>query len=368
MDKVKFYALVCRNMKAVTRHVKTIAKEDLVIVINSLDEDFVSDASTYCAKNEIEYYITASDGTPSKGKNSVLDLFADSENDYMVLVDGDDFITPHGYWTYKELAKSPKAPDVVALEYQFGIYKENGYHWSVGDLETCASRSPTIGVSDTQDADKVHGWGNRCFYQEYQWWQDAISGKLITEIEGDEFSAKLADVHQRWAAHCYKYISNWESHLRLVWFSKEAIRNNRFDLDFTVGEDTLFYLKLKKQALVGDFVMRHMFEQYPTYVYDTRVEGIVQQERHALEDPEDETSLVYDLGWYNWLHALVVEYDKYEEQGIMDETGMPLLKVKTHDNEHDGVDDDTYHIVWPEGYRPDTRGLVGYIPNKRIYL
>jgi ribosomal protein L7Ae-like RNA K-turn-binding protein len=78
MDKVKFYALVCRNMKAVTRHVKTIAKEDLVIVINSLDEDFVSDASTYCAKNEIEYYITASDGTPSKGKNSVLDLFAES--------------------------------------------------------------------------------------------------------------------------------------------------------------------------------------------------------------------------------------------------------------------------------------------------
>lgn len=368
MGKVKFYALVCRNMKAVTRHVKTIAKEDLVIVINSLDEGFVSDASTYCANTGIEYYITESDGGPSKGKNSVFDLFEASDNDYMVLVDGDDFITPHGYWTYKELAKSDVAPDVLALEYQYGIYKESGYHWSVGELTNDAARSPTIGVRDPNDADKVHGYGNRCFYQGYQWWQDTTSGNHVRKIEGDEFSTKLADVHQRWAIHCYKYISNWESHLRLVWFSKNATENNRFNLEFTVGEDTLMYLDLKKKALRGDFVMRQLFEQYPTYVYDTRVAGIVIQERNALGDPEDEETLIPDYGWYLWLKKLADEYDKYEEQGIMDEARIPLLKVKTHLPEYAGVADEDFHIVWPEDYRPDTMGLVSYLPNKKVYL
>ena len=43
----------------------------------------------------IEHYVTESDGTPATGKNSVLRLFLESDNEYMVQVDGDDMITPY---------------------------------------------------------------------------------------------------------------------------------------------------------------------------------------------------------------------------------------------------------------------------------
>ena len=37
---VKFYALCCRNTEALKRHIETIPKEDLIVIINTLDSDF----------------------------------------------------------------------------------------------------------------------------------------------------------------------------------------------------------------------------------------------------------------------------------------------------------------------------------------
>lgn len=369
MGKLKFYALVCRNLKSVMRHNRTIATEDLVIVINTEDTEFQEAAEQYCVDAGIEHYITVSDGGPSKGKNSVLELFEASDNDYMVLVDGDDYITPHGYWTYKELAKNDYPPDVLALEYQYGIYRESGYHPAVSLLSDVA-RCPTLGVADTDDPDKIHGFGTRVFFQDKPWWEHAVAGTLLPHVKGDTYSNRMSDVHQRWATHCYKYISNWESHLRLVWFSKKATTGNRFDTNFRVGEDTLFYLTLKKQALDGKFIMRHLFDRYPTYVYDTRINGIVQEERDAYGEPgtEDEETLIVDYGWYKWLKTLVEEYDKYEEQGIMSEQELPRITVKTHGAWHAGEEPSKYDIEWPEDYHPDTGGLVNYPSTTKVYF
>ena len=41
---VKFYALCCRNTEALKRHIETIPKEDLIVIINTLDSDFETDA------------------------------------------------------------------------------------------------------------------------------------------------------------------------------------------------------------------------------------------------------------------------------------------------------------------------------------
>lgn len=368
MSKVKFYALVCRNMKAVVRHERTIPKEDLAIVINSTNPEFVEEAKEYCETSGIEYYITESNDGPSMGKNSVLDIFEASDNDYMVLVDGDDFLTPHGYWTYKELAKTPNAPDVVALEYQYGIYREDGYHWSVGGLTDAGERSATLGVSDVNNPDKVHGFGTRVFFNHKAWWDNALKGNIITHIEGDEHSKAFSDIHQRWANHCYKYISNWESHLRLVFFSKKAVQGNRYDLNFHIGEDTLFYLQLKKQSIDGNIVMKHLFDRYATYVYDTRIGGLVFQEKDAYGLPG-----THDYGWFLWLKKLVEEYDKYEEAGIMSEETPERLSVKTYEwkdpewyeGKYENVE---YDIEWPEDYRPDTMGLVNYPSTSKVYF
>ena len=54
-----------------------------------------------CVSEGIEHYVTESDGTPATGKNSVLRLFLESDNEYMVHVDGDDMITPYGRNLYR---------------------------------------------------------------------------------------------------------------------------------------------------------------------------------------------------------------------------------------------------------------------------
>lgn len=361
MFKVKFYALMCRNLNALKRHQRTIPKEDLVIVINTLDKWFEEEAIKYCMEEGIEWYCTDSNGTPSRGKNSVLDLFEASDNDYMVLIDGDDFITPHGYWTYKQLAKHPFPPDVVSLRYQFGIQRETGYNHAIAYLRDPKDRSALLGVKDPQNSDAIHGAGTRCFLQDYQWWTLARKGQLITTNIADEHSIAFCDVHTRWANLCYNYIDNWETHLRLVWFSKKAIEGNRFDPNFMIGEDTLFYLVLKDQALKGKFVMKQLFDLFATYVYDTRVGGVVWDERDKYGDPGTQ-----DYGWYLWLKKLVEEYERYEELGIMSRARLPELAIKTHEVEdivvHNEEFADEYYwdIVWPEGYRPDTLGLINY--------
>lgn len=368
MSKVKFYALVCRNMNAVRRHERFIPKEDLVIVINSLNQDFNAEAKAYCEAAGIEHYVTVSNGGPSMGKNSVLDLFEASDNDYMVLIDGDDFITPHGYWTYKKLAENPQAPDCVALTYQYGIYRENGYDAWVAGLGNDTEVSPLLGVKDRMNSDAIHGSGKRVFLEHPNWWKEAMAGKIVVPIEGDEHSEALADVYKRWATLCFKYISNWESHLRLVWFSKKAVAGNRFDLNFRIGEDTLLYLVLKKQALDGKFVMKHLFDRYPTYVYDTRIGGIVWNEKDSYG--QEGTA---DYGWYLWLKKLVEEYERYEQLGIMSEKSLPEVTVKTHYVYLMPEDPEWYEgkvyswdIEWPEGYVPDTCNLVNFPGSKRV--
>ena len=120
MAKLKYYALCCRNLYGTKRHLDYIPKEDLVIVLNSwlgmggkeseINAQYLADAEAWCVDEGIEYYVTSSDGTPSTGKNSVLSLFRASDNDYMVLVDGDDYITKHGVWLYDTIAQSESPP------------------------------------------------------------------------------------------------------------------------------------------------------------------------------------------------------------------------------------------------------------------
>ena len=84
MTKLKYYALCSRNLYLTKRHLAKIPKEDLVIVLNSLNEQYLSEAESWCIENSVEYYITKSDGTPATGKNSVFDLFLKSDNDYLL--------------------------------------------------------------------------------------------------------------------------------------------------------------------------------------------------------------------------------------------------------------------------------------------
>lgn len=318
-------------MPATKRHARYIPKEDLIIVINSDNSAYVEEASTWCFEEDIEYYVTTSDGTASTGKNKFLDIFKESDHDYAVLIDGDDFITPHGVWTYKQIAQMSNPPDAIALVNQFGIFKERGYsHFLTHDP---THSNPYFGVQDILDPDTILGVGTRCFRMTYHWWQTALAGTNIPKTTKTEVA--LSAVHHRWANHVYRYIDNWETHLRLTWFSKAAANLSYFDTDLVVGEDTYKYLELKDAHVNGTLSLVHYDDRYPTYAYDTRIDGVVQ---HALTTAES-----YTVGWLNWLSALTDKYDELESEGRMHEVSIPMLEVP-----------------WPEGYRPDTLGLVNY--------
>ena len=64
-----------------------------IVVINTTDNDFASLASSISTEYEFPFHISESNGTPGLGKNSVLDYFQESDHDYLVLIDGDDYLT-----------------------------------------------------------------------------------------------------------------------------------------------------------------------------------------------------------------------------------------------------------------------------------
>ena len=332
MSGVKFYALCCKSIPATKRHARYIPKEDLIIVINSDNSTYVEEASTWCFEEDIEYYVTTSDGSASTGKNKFLDLFRESDHDYAVLIDGDDFLTPHGVWTYKQIAQMSNPPDAIALVNQFGIFKERGYSHFLTHEATHSN--PYFGVKNILDPDTILGVGKRCFRMTPSWWETALAGTNIPKTTETEVA--LNAVHHRWANHVYRYIDTWETHLRLTWFSKAAANLSYFDTDLVVGEDTYKYLEFKDAHVNGTLSLVHYDDRYPTYVYDTRIDGVVQ---HALNSGGDDGT----VGWLAWLSALTDKYDELESAGRMHETSVPMLEVP-----------------WPEGYRPDTVGLVNY--------
>jgi len=320
-------------MPATKRHLARIPKDDLVIVLNSQNAEYITEATNWCISEGVEHYVTESDGTPSTGKNSVFDIFTASDNDYMVLVDGDDFITPHGLYVYDKIAQSESPPDAVALEYQFGLVPNESYSIMLRHSQTQPG-SARRDAADVFNQDHIHGWGLRIFHKPHDWWEHALAGTSVEHW--DTFTENCSAMHQRLMTLEHKYINGWESHLRITFYSKSAAAF-RFDPELIVGEDTMQYFVLKNAMVEGNIDMRILNEIYPTYVYDQRIEGIVR-----LANEVDD-----GRGWLNWMTKLVAEFEEYETEGKMHLVDIPYVDLPN----------------FPDDYRPDTLGLVNY-PHK----
>ena len=337
---LRFYVLSCRNMYALKRHFKVMPIDQTTFVINTLDKEFENEAVAYCQSQGAEVLVTGSNGTASVGKNSVIDIFEQSSYDHFVLIDGDDYLTPHGVWTYNYIAEMDDAPDVLALEYQYGLWRESGYGFNLISQMTDGYliNNPYLGCTDPMNVEKIMPYGARVFLQKKRWWHSALAGNLVRTIAGDDFSNRLNLAHKKWVNLAYKYIGEWETHHRIVLCSRKAIDGFRYDPEFAVGEDTLLYLRYKDAYVRGDLKLKHYFDRYPTYVYDTRVNGVVVENKNKDH--------VIDLGWCEWLEQLSGKFEEMESEGLMHEaTSVPI------------INDD---IEWPSGYTPDTLGLANY--------
>jgi len=248
---VKFYILVHRKLEYLKNHAATIPFKDQVVVINSLNNDFVDQASAYCQENSIEYYVTESDGTPATGKNSVMKLFLESDNEYMVQVDGDDEITPYGYDLYKSISRSKNPPDIVCLKNQL-TRKIRRYFFDKDNDEL-----------KVQQTWKVTAWvrprkidDNESFKQHLE---HMLQNKKNLTKEQKQKHVEWATERSIFETFCWDFgngdSEQRETFTRMVFYSRKAAELIRFDNTLTIGEDLVEFLRLKCLCKKGNLTM-----------------------------------------------------------------------------------------------------------------
>lgn len=218
----------------------------------------------------IEHYITESDGTPATGKNSVLQLFLESDNEYMVHIDGDDMITPYGRNLYRSAAYTD-SPDVICLHYQIGIGK---YHPKVLDLFRKQVDSNTVPekfmfIPKTFMPSHPHVLDIRSPVGKYlpEASEEDVKFFLKYRPDIDEETAWSWTNNKKTLEEFYiDYNDRRNSLNRLVFFSRKAAEHMWYDPTLIVGEDLVQYYKLKKLAYNEKIDMR-VRKENPKYSY-----------------------------------------------------------------------------------------------------
>jgi hypothetical protein len=288
---MQFYILTSTDYDALVRHFNPVYSniqfEDAVVIINTLDTEYSDRAEDFCKENEIEYYITESNGTPAKGKNSLLDIFMKSNNDYCVMIDGDDFLTPHGVWMYKNLETLKDVPDAVCLINQKSFRRVGGTLYSLQPF--------TVNYAKLLNSNYY-----KMFRTEYNL--------------SEEKSKYFESLHYKFYRQHQKYSQDSEVHCRVTWMSKKAAEF-KFNESIVVGEDTLQMFELKNQAVLGNLDVRTTDETPATYVYDERTAGTVMKVSKFGSD-------------YEWMDEYLNELEKMEKENKLHENvSLPELKV-----------------------------------------
>lgn len=315
MGKLKFYVLTNKNLHALKRHADPawsgIPKDQLFVIINTTNLIYSAKASDYLLEQGIDFTVTKSDGTASTGKNSFLDIFLESDNDYAVLIDGDDWLTQHGVYVYQRIAALEETPDVVCLKNQFSLWPKDPVYDKESDPNTVPCR------------------GTRFFTQDD--WHNALTGKHVKVMRDHAIKNKLFKskaqafkmypkrmerLYANWSHFNYHYIDGVETHSRVVFMSKKAA-HYRFDGEHKVGEDTIQYFELKDAYMRGELEMATIDETIPTYIYDQRITGVA----------VDSTWENDGKGFMDWLEPLVDKYTLMEEEGMMHSEDLPELEI-----------------------------------------
>ena len=256
-----FYVLTSHNLYCLKRHIEVsqIPLDQLTVVINTLDDNFRAAAETYCISEGISYEITLSDGSPSTGKNSVLELFLETDQTHAVLIDGDDYLLPHAIQWYNDRAAESPTVDAIALYNQHVIVPCD---WDPDHKHMDPAVLPKNFVKYlTLDN------GN---------WEYLTQGRHM-----DKFKAQIDHsfaLRKQNVARAYQRIKAGtdrnECFLRVPFFSRKAAQTHFKDL--YVGEDKVWYFDLKNRHALGEINMKvHDEETLGTYVYDMRVSSVV---------------------------------------------------------------------------------------------
>lgn len=228
---------------------------DVHVVINSQDNDFIIDIEKYCIDNEINYTISESDGTPSTGKNSVFEVFKDSDCSHLSQLDGDDFFYPLFLTHVERHLKKYLTTDVLAtipLDVIFDLYEDESVELSNGQYTLL--------------------WGSN-YFSNHDW-----VGKLGRDPMADGIS-----------------IPNYG---RFVLFSKKIVGMDfRYDKEIILGED---------KKLHFDFLFAHQKDEISywfttatdMWVCDKSTNGIQKKYSSQEDFPENDVITTQKLQKY----------------------------------------------------------------------
>ena len=296
---LKFYILVSKDVGRLWRHfaphLSNLSREETEVVINTTNNADRRELIEFCKDFNLSYHVTDSNGTPARGKNSVLEIFSKSSHDYCVQIDGDDILTPHGVELYRRIASSATVPDVICLKDQISLCSD-GYSWEAN------FEYRKFFYNDDESTD------------DYETLYDDFVNKLAcTPEDAEKWVSYQKDFH----ALSRKYVEGSDSHSRVVFLSKKAAQH-RFSEDFVIGEDTLFYYKLKHEHMQGNLVMVCNDEAPATYIYNQDNPGTV---------------YVHSKGHRNfdWMREFNNEVRRLEKEGLLYEEDVPLLKIEYTD-------------------------------------
>lgn len=270
---MKFYILTSRDFFALENLVKTIPKEDIVVIINSLDLSYVGHVKLYCEQNDIEYVVTESDGTAGTGKNSVMRCFLESDNEHMVQIDGDDTLTEYGYQFYTNLSKCDNPPDMVVLKNQW-CYLAVGWRKRLDGSLKVISRSRTKPWIRTKGTQYEFCEPTNVFktWRKQKKWNNVSDEQLMRWAVGRSEMEKW-----HWSiAEGNENVKDVFS--RMVFYSRKAAQHVNFTNELAVGEDMVAFYEMKRLQKVGELnVYCHDEEEDITYIYtnDPKNAGVV---------------------------------------------------------------------------------------------
>lgn len=109
--------LTSRDVEKLKRCIESVLSQtsDVVVVCNTLDFSFVEQARVVAEAYNLEFLVTESNGTPAKGKNSVLEIFRTRSHDHYMQVDADDYLAPDALTKLAKIVDDTPDVDVVGL-------------------------------------------------------------------------------------------------------------------------------------------------------------------------------------------------------------------------------------------------------------
>ena len=287
---LRYYVLTTRKFNCLRRQFHSLPKEHTTVVINTLDKEYEKTASQWCWDNKINCVITESNGYPGKGKNAVLDHFLDSDYEYMVQIDGDDFMQPHGVALYKWLSENDP-PDGVQIVYSHSYAGNSTDPWNELFAPFPWDQNYMAWVEEQIEEDPSRKTHLMSMYH-----------------RRDEYRTHYLIHRQQNCKWNYPPDSlNYMDCARLIFYSRHLAESVRFREDLLVGEDSLLNYQVRDMAFKGDIVLRKVLDtREKTYTYDLTNSGIVKKTQ-------------WDVDW-EWMELLNAAVDEAAQNWTVDDT------------------------------------------------